>query len=306
MLYSNIWWTEINWVCFNASGPSCSSIEELTTIWESQSWAIMMKTATLQPREWNPEPRYELVEKGSINSMWLPNLWYQKYIEFASQLKKFNKPIVGSLAGLSPDEFPTLVEWYNNSDVDMIELNFSCPNIPGKPQLGYDFQMMDEVLSKLTGFKDKTMWIKLPPYFDMVHFQQAADVIRKYENINFVTCINSVGNTLMIDPETEKPLIKPKWWIWGLGGEYVKPVALSNVRNFYNLIGDKVDIIGCGWVVNWTDAFEMLLAGASAVQIWTEFDRQWPEVFEKVNTQLSQIMDRKWYTSIQQVKGNLK
>jgi dihydroorotate dehydrogenase (fumarate) len=62
-----------------------------------------------------------------------------------------------------------------------------------------------------------------------------ANILKKYP-VDFITCINSVGNTLIIDPETESPLIAPKGGLGGLGGDYVKPVALANVRMFYKIL----------------------------------------------------------------------
>jgi len=104
-----------------------------------------------------------------------------------------------------------LVEAFQNEpSVDVLEVNLSCPNVVGKPQIAYDFETSDELLAKI--FKipgNKPIGLKLPPYFDPVHTGMMAEVLKKYP-ISFITCINSVGNTLIIDPETEQPLIAPK------------------------------------------------------------------------------------------------
>ncbi len=90
---------------FNASGPSCTTWDELEGLGKSESSGIMMKSCSLEPREWNPEPRYTNTELWSLNSMWLPNLWYDTYTEFSKKLKKFNKPVVAS------------VVWFKGSEV---------------------------------------------------------------------------------------------------------------------------------------------------------------------------------------------
>jgi dihydroorotate dehydrogenase (fumarate) len=291
---------------FNASGPNDVTLDELRIIGASGSSGIVMKSCTIEARQGNEEPRYADVSLGSINSMGLPNLGYKEYLTITKTLKKeFKKPVIASLAGLAPSDIPILVEAFNNSDVDMIELNLSCPNLKGKPQIAYDFEMTDAILKDVTKGLKKPFGIKLPPYFDPVHWEQAANIFRKYP-IGFLVCINSVGNTLIIDPETEKPLIKPKGGFGGLGGNYVKPVALANVRAFSQLLGDKMSIIGVGGIKSGMDAFEFLLCGADAVQVGTVFMKEGPECFGRIDRELQQILQKKGYKDIAAAKGKLK
>ncbi|EKE28788.1 MAG: hypothetical protein ACD_3C00013G0001 [uncultured bacterium (gcode 4)] len=290
---------------FNASGPSDTTLEELNLIWSSRAWAITMKSATLEAREWNPEPRYAPTSYWSINSMWLPNLWYEKYVGFSSDLKMFEKPIIASIAWLKPDDFIVMTKAFQNSDADLIELNMSCPNVPWKPQIWYDFDTVEYILKNVDNLWNKPIWIKLPPYFDFAHYDQIAEIILRH-NVSFITCINSIWNTLIIDSETETTLIRPKWWFGWLWGDFVKPIALANVRRFYELFWDNVFIIWCGWIKNWTDAFEFLLAWAWAIQLWTVFEKEGPECFGRIEKELAEILNRKWYNSIDEVRGRLK
>lgn len=78
----------------------------------------------------------------------------------------------------------------------------------------------------------KPLGIKLPPYFDIVHFDQAAAIFNKYP-LKFVNCVNSIGNGLYI--EDESVVIRPKNGFGGIGGEYIKPTALANVHAFINV-----------------------------------------------------------------------
>lgn len=291
---------------FNAAGPKDVTLEELRTIGASGASAIVMKSCTIDPREGNEEPRYVDVPLGSINSMGLPNLGYREYLKIIPKLKQeFDKPVVASLAGMKPEDIPVLVDAFNESDVDIIELNLSCPNLKGKPQIAYDFEMTDQILKDVTKGLKKPFGIKLPPYFDPVHWESAAKIFQKYP-IDFLCCINSVGNTLIIDPETEKPLIKPKGGFGGLGGDFIKPVALANVRAFSQLLGDKMAIIGVGGIKSGTDAFEFLLAGADAVQIGTQFMKEGPECFQRINEELGALLARKGYKNIDAAKGKLQ
>lgn len=291
---------------FNASGPNDETLEKCQILGKSGAAAITMKTCTLDPREGNPEPRYKDVDLGSINSMGLPNLGYQEYLSIATQLKEeFQKPVVASLAGMQPDDFPKITEAFQDSDVDIIEINLSCPNLPGKPQIGYDYEQTDHLLSEVCSLGDKPITVKLPPYFDFVHFEMAADVLNRHP-IKAVVCINSIGNGLIIDPETESVLIKPKGGFGGIGGQYVKPTALANVRKFYELLNKSIDIVGVGGIYSGTDAFEFLLAGASAVQVGTVFMQEGPGCFERIDRELAEILERKGYSSIEDAKGKLK
>lgn len=295
---------------FNASGPACTSYQELEIIQDSASGGIMMKSCSPQPREGNPSPRYVEVELGSINSMGLPNHGYKAYLDYAAKLKAKNpeKPIVTSIVGFSPDDFLMLIEAFQqDKNVDILEVNLSCPNVVGKPQIAYDFETTDELLAKIFAIYDgeKPIGFKLPPYFDPVHTQMMADILGKYP-VDFITCINSVGNTLIIDPETEQPLIAPKGGLWGLGGDYIKPVALANVRMFYKLLGDKVKIIGCGGIKNGVDVFEHLLAGASLVQLGTVFAREGSGCFERIEKEFREYAQKKGYKNIEEIIGNLK
>ena len=107
--------------------------------------------------------------------------------------------------------------------------------------------------------------MKLPPYFDIVHFDQAAAVFNQFPLV-FVNCVNSIGNGLYI--EDESVVIKPKNGFGGIGGDYIKPTALANVHAFYQRLKPEIQIIGTGGVKSGRDAFERILCGASMVQSW--------------------------------------
>ena len=290
---------------FNASGPADVTLRELEKIAKSKSSAVTMKSCTLLPREGNPEPRYADLEHGSINSMGLPNLGYKAYVEFSQRLKKgFKKPVVASISGMTLEDNVTIFKAFNKSPVDFIEFNPGSPNTIGKPIVGYDARAMDKLLKAVSKVSKKPFGIKLPPYFDLVHFDEIAKVIKKYP-AKFVTCINSIGNGLVIDADSEKPLTKPKGGLGGIGGKYIKYTALANVRRFYELFNGKIDVIGAGGVYSGVDAFEFILAGASAVQIGTAYLQKGPKIFKKVQTELKEIMKKKGYKTLKDFRGKL-
>ncbi|HEX2055936.1 MAG TPA: dihydroorotate oxidase [Nitrospiraceae bacterium] len=292
--------------CFmNASGALCVTREELTALGRSRSGAIVTKSMTVEPRNGNSEPRYVGFPGGSINSMGLPNLGYRAYVDLVPELRRFGKPIVASVAGLCEDDFVKIAAAVNVAKPDLIEINLSCPNIPGKPQIGYDPQDSERLLRRVRALISVPMGVKLPPYFDPAHQVVMADVIRR-TGVDFLTLINSVGNGLVVDPDRESVVIKPKGGFGGLGGTIIKPVALANVRAFWRLLEGTCPIIGTGGIVGGIDAFEHFLCGASAVQVGTALVEEGLGVFERLERELTVWLEKKGYESPVACRGRLK
>lgn len=294
----------------NASGVHCMTTQELDELAHSEAGAFITKSCTINERKGNPEPRYFDVPLGSINSMGLPNLSFSYYLEYALAYEKVqenqNQPLFFSIAGMSVQENLEMLEKIEKSGFNGItELNLSCPNVPGKPQLAYDFEATYETLKEVFSIFSKPLGIKLPPYFDFAHFDQMADILNQFP-LTYVNAINSVGNGLYIDTEQEAVVIKPKEGFGGIGGEYIKPTALANVRAFYTRLKPEIQIIGTGGIRTGQDAFEHLLCGASMLQIGTELHKEGPEIFSRIIKELTQIMSEKGYTSIDEFKGKLR
>lgn len=292
--------------CFmNASGARCVTREELEALGRSRAGAIVTKSMTLEPRTGNPEPRYFSFATGSINSMGLPNLGYRAYAELIPKLRAFGKPVIASVAGLCEDDFLRIAETINGSGPDLVEVNLSCPNIPGKPQIGYDAEVSERLLVRLRKIVTVPMGVKLPPYFDPAHHEVMARVIER-TGADFLSLINSVGNGLVVDPERECVVIKPKGGFGGLGGPLIKPVALANVRAFWKLFQGRLPIIGTGGVVAGRDAFEHFLCGASAVQVGTALVEEGVGVFGRLEQELADVLRKKGYASVAACRGRLK
>ena len=290
----------------NAAGVSCMTVEELEAVRQSSAGTFITKTATLTPRQGNPEPRYQDVPLGSINSMGLPNQGIDYYLDYLLTLQESQpeRTFFLSLVGLSPGETHILLEKVQNSGFNGItELNLSCPNVAGKPQIAYDFETTEMILDDAFTYFDKPLGIKLPPYFDIAHFDQAAKVFNHYP-LKFVNCVNSIGNGMYI--EDESVVIRPKNGFGGIGGEYIKPTALANVHAFYQRLNPSIQVIGTGGVYSGRDAFEHILCGASMVQIGTALHQQGIGIFERVSLELKAIMAQKGYEKLEDFKGKLK
>ena len=289
----------------NAAGVACMTIEELEEVKKSSAGTFVTKTATLEARQGNPEPRYHDVPLGSINSMGLPNHGLDYYLNYLLELqdKEPDRTFFLSLVGMSPEETHTILKKVQESDFrGLTELNLSCPNVPGKPQIAYDFETTDKILSEVFAYFTKPLGIKLPPYFDIVHFDQAAAIFNQYP-LKFVNCVNSVGNGLYIEDETV--VIRPKNGFGGIGGEYIKPTALANVHAFYQRLNPEIQIIGTGGVLTGRDAFEHILCGASMVEIGTTLHKEGVAAFERITKELKEIMVEKGYESLEDFRGKL-
>lgn len=319
--------TKFNSVLWNASGVMCTEYQELQTILDSPyTGAVVTKSCTLKPRAGNPEPRYadskSTKTRGnwSINSMGIPNNGIDYYIQgvtssMTPKLKRNDKPYFISISGLSVIENLEMIDRIRTAKslIDAkcaVELNLSCPNIVGKAQLCYDFEGMEDTLRKLFDGSHELripIGLKMSPYFDISHFNSAVDVLEPFSNrLSFLTCSNSIGNGMLIDADTESTLIYPKHGLGGCGGDPMRPVALSNVYTFNNLLGEKLDIIGCGGVNNGDDVFNLILAGAKGVQVGTFLARKGVESFKYLTDDLKRRMKKNGYENIEEFRGKVK
>lgn len=290
----------------NASGVCCRYVEELDALCASAAGSLITKSCTLAARAGNPEPRYVATALGSINSMGLPNEGYDYYLAYAKRHDYAAKPLFMSVAGLTPEDNMSMLAAIRAAQLPaIVELNLSCPNVPGKPQIAYDFEAMDRILEAASGVYGRPFGVKMPPYFDIAHFDAAAAILNKYPLVAFITCINSIGNALVIDIESESVVIKPKDGFGGIGGDYVLPTALANVNAFWRRCPDK-QVIGCGGVKSGAEIFMHLLAGASLVQVGTALQEEGCGIFARLNAELASLLERKGYRSLDEVRGTLR
>ncbi|WP_203624055.1 MULTISPECIES: dihydroorotate oxidase [unclassified Lacticaseibacillus] len=295
-------------VFMNASGVHCQTEAELDQLAASPAGTLVTKTGTLEARKGNPEPRFAQLALGTINSMGLPNLGIDYYIAYAErfQEKHPGRPIFLSVAGMKPDDFPLLAQKIQDSGfTGLTEFNLSCPNVPGKPQIAYDFAATETILAAIFKVFKKPAGVKLPPYFDLAQFDQVAAILNRYP-LTFINSINSLGNGLWIDPATDTAAIKPKGGFGGIGGQYAKPIALANVRAFRQRLRGDISIIGTGGVTTGRDAYELILCGANLVSLGSILATEGLGAFTRLASELEAEMAKKGYTSLPEFRGQLK
>lgn len=275
----------------NASGCYSSTIEQIMALDNMQSCgAIVSKSCTIDPQNGNPTPRLYYDEDICINSMGLPNYGHSYYSNI-----KTNKLYIQSVYPHNVDDIDILL----NTNTNFIEINLSCPNVSSK----HKFENYEMYFDKIKqNRKDKIIGIKMAPIFDYNDYGIMGNLLLKYD-INFITCCNSIPNCLVVDYNLEQTVIKPNN---GLGGMSFKGVSLSNVYNFYKILNDKIDIIGCGGINNGRDVIDYILCGAKCIQLGNILLRKGKDVFNKIENEIYDILHKKGYNDIGDIYGKIK
>jgi len=172
---------------FNASGPRSGTSEALSKVAKSASGAVLAKSATLLEQTGNPLPRtWQADGTASMNSEGLPNKGIDYYLDPATitaSLAGSNKPYILSISGCTLADNVTMLKMIGQRpDIAAVELNLACPNVIGHPIIAYDMVQLESALSTVACLKlTKPLGIKMPPFFDGVHFAAAAKIINKYK-----------------------------------------------------------------------------------------------------------------------------
>jgi dihydroorotate dehydrogenase (fumarate) len=307
---------------YNASGPRTGSSAALAKIAASSAGAVLTKSATLQPQSGNPQPRtwHSSDDKASMNSEGLPNSGIDYYIDSTTINETLEgclggqtKPYLVSISGKSLQDNLEMLDRIakkikGGDPIAGVELNLACPNVIGKPIIGYDFQQMKDILSTISDKKYQfILGLKLPPYLDSKHLQQAASIINQYSSlVKYVVSVNTIGNALTVDEISEAPFIASNDGLAGLSGPAVKYTALANVRQMRQQLMPEIDVVGVGGIESGTDAFLFLLCGAAAVQVGTCHWKEGPQCFDRICNELQQVLKEKGYASVQDCIGKLK
>lgn len=221
------------------------------------------KGTTKEPRFGNPTPRIAECIAGMINSVGLQNPGVEKVIsEELPKLKKcFNKPVIANISGFSVDEYVYTCEKIDKEEqVGIIEVNISCPNVHGGGMsFGTSAKSAAEVTKAVKAVTTKPVYIKLSPNVtDITEIAKACEDA----GADGISMINTLMG-MRIDLKTKKPVVANK--SGGFSGPAIFPVAVSMVYRTFEAV--KIPIIGMGGVSTAENVIEMMLAGATAVQV---------------------------------------
>ena len=221
------------------------------------------KGTTKEPRFGNPTPRIAETASGMLNAVGLQNPGVEKVIsEELPRLKAvFNKPVMANVSGFAVDEYAYTVERLDSeAQIGWFEVNISCPNVHGGGMsFGTDPKAAAEVTRAVRRVTKKPIYIKLSPNVaDIVSIAKACEDA----GADGISLINTLLG-MRIDLKKRKPVISNK--TGGFSGPAIKPVAVRMVYQVFEAV--KIPIIGMGGIENAEDVIEMMLAGATAVEV---------------------------------------
>ena len=264
--------------------------------------AICLKGTTLQPRLGNPAHRIYETPAGMLNAIGLQNPGAAKVVnEYLPKLDFNETRYIANVSGSTVEEYAQVARLFDDSPIDAIEINISCPNVKeGGVAFGNDPDMSARVVAACREATSKPLITKLSPnQTDIAHNAQRC--------IDAGSDAFAVINTLMgmaIDIDSRKPVIGNNQG--GLSGPAIKPIALLKVHQVYQVCKQHaIPIIGQGGVSNGQDALEFIIAGASAVGIGTGLYYD-PLLCTDINATISAYLATHQYTHISELIGMLE
>lgn len=260
---------------------------------------ISCKGTTLHTRQGNPPPRIAETASGILNSVGLQNPGMAHFIEKdLPWLAQQGTVILANVAGSTAEEYAAAAEQLDATAVDMVELNISCPNVKeGGVAFGSTCAGVENITKQVRKVLKKPLLVKLTPNVtDIAETAAAAEAA----GADAISLINTVTG-MKIDVQTRRPVLKNN--TGGLSGPAVLPIAVRMVWQAAQRV--KVPIIGMGGVARWQDAAELLLAGASAIQIGTACFTD-PYAPLKVIAGLEQYLQENGLQSVRELVGRVE
>ena len=260
---------------------------------------ISTKGTTGQKRNGNPAPRIAETPMGMLNSVGLQNPGIDKFIrvELPNLMKK-NTTILANIAGATIEECAEVAAKLDETDVHMIELNISCPNVK---QVGAAFGVTCDGAAAVTRAvrqaTKKPLIVKLSP--NVTNIAEIAKAVEA-EGADSVSLINTLLG-MKIDINTRRPILKNN--VGGMSGPAVFPIAVRMVWQVANAV--KIPVIGMGGITTWQDGIEMMLAGASAIQVGAALFAN-PYACTEIIDGMNKYLDDRGIKSINDIVGKVE
>jgi dihydroorotate dehydrogenase (NAD+) catalytic subunit len=260
---------------------------------------ISCKGTTLLKKDGNPSPRVAETPSGMLNSVGLQNPGVDMFINnYLPRLKKEANVVIANIAGATIEDYIQTAEKLDTSDVDMIELNISCPNVKqGGATWGTSCDGAAAVTKAVKAATKKPIMVKLTP--NVTNISEIAKAVEA-EGADCISLINTLLG-MRIDVRTRRPILKNN--VGGLSGPAVFPVAVRMVWEVYKAV--KIDIVGMGGISSANDAIEMMLAGAKAVQVGTAIFTD-PYAPVKIIRGIEQYMKQNRIKSLSEITGQVQ
>ncbi|MBQ8894651.1 MAG: dihydroorotate dehydrogenase [Clostridia bacterium] len=260
--------------------------------------SLSFKGTTLEPRFGNPTPRIAECSEGLLNAVGLQNPGVDKVLsEELPKLKAcFTDPVMANVSGFSLDDYRETVQKLDAEDqIGWFEINVSCPNVHGGGMsFGTDPKAAASVTAEVRKVTKKPVIMKLTPNVtDIVSIAKACEEA----GADGISLINTLLG-MRIDLKTKKPILANK--MGGFSGPAIMPVALRMIYQVYDAV--KIPIVGMGGVSTAEDVIEMMLAGATAVEVGAANLRD-PFASKKIAEDLPRAMEKYGITDLKSIIG---
>lgn len=262
----------------------------------SRLGGISSKGLTINPKEGNDGPRVFETRSGMINSVGLQNPGVDEFINTELPLmKKLGTKIIANLGGATIDDYINGIIKLSETDVDIIELNISCPNVKcGGMALGIKSETAADAVRRTKEVCTKPLMVKLSPNAeDIVDIALACEKAGA-DSLSLVNTFKAMA----IDINRKAPVFKNVFA--GLSGAAIKPMAL---RMVYEVAGAvNIPVIGMGGITTWEDAIEFIMAGATAIQVGTaNFIK--PDIALDIINGIESYMEKEGIKTLEEIRG---
>lgn len=271
--------------------------EEFSQIYDlSILGGICSKGLTLYPKEGNRGIRLWETPMGLINSIGLENPGIDKFItDELPKMKKYGTKIIANLGGNRDEEYIIGAEKLSETDVDIIELNISCPNVKsGGMAFGIKAKVAFDIVSKVRKVCKKPLMVKLSPNAENIVDMALACEAAGADALSLINTIKAMA----IDIKNRRPVFENIYA--GLSGPCIKPIALRMVHEVSKAV--KVPVCGLGGIMTATDVIEFIMAGASLVQIGTgNFIK--PDIAVDIIADINKFIEDEGLRTLEEIRG---
>ena len=264
--------------------------------------AVCLKGTTLEPRLGNKPHRIAETPNGMLNSIGLQNPGTGVVIdEIMPSLKKNETKFIINISGSSVEEYGEIAKHFDDTDIDAVEINISCPNVKeGGVAFGNDPEMSFRVVEICRKNTTKPIITKLSPNQTDIAKNAARCIDAGSDGLAVINTVTGMA----VDIETRKPVIGNNRG--GLSGPSIKPIALLKVHQVYQVSKKyNIPIIGQGGITSANDALEFIIAGAATIGVGTALFYD-PLVCEKINTGISQYLSDQSLSGVGSLVGTLQ
>ncbi|HYY92306.1 MAG TPA: dihydroorotate dehydrogenase [Candidatus Dormibacteraeota bacterium] len=280
-----------------ASGILGVSAEIMIRAGHAGAGAVVCKSFNKSGREGYRNPSFIEVPSGFLNALGIPNPGMDEMREEIASVSKAGVPIIASVFGFDADEFAEAAVMGEKGGAIAIELNVSCPHVK---EVGVEIGQRPQIVAEVTrAVKSRVripVFVKLSP--NVTDITEVAAAAQK-GGADAITAVNTALG-MAVDVDSGHPILGGTFG--GLSGPALHPIAVRAVYQIRQAI--DIPIIGVGGVQDWKSALEMMMAGASAVQIGSAITTKGLQIFRDVTTGMSRFLEQKGVSSIRDVVGS--